>query len=273
MASSPQAGSVAEVVGRNTEQRGLAIIVTNDYKDVADLPTLNGTHKDGARMQDVFDKLEIANMWKKNVTGGEMKRLLNEIAQLDTLPQSYHSISFVFAVHGDNEELSLQDGVKMKVNDIVRALCPGQAPKIGVTPKLFFIDACRGPKKIKPVSVPTSHSSDLSPRGATNHINVPEKGNFLIAYSCIPDHMAYESEEGGVWLTALANALLRSKESIEAVLTEVREELDRKYKSPEHMQLSESVSRLLKKVYLNRERQPPPAHADQPANSSPSGMY
>jgi hypothetical protein len=129
MASSPQAGSVAEVVGRNTEQRGLAIIVTNDYKDVADLPTLNGTHKDGARMQDVFDKLEIANMWKKNVTGGEMKRLLNEIAQLDTLPQSYHSISFVFAVHGDNEELSLQDGVKMKVERHRTCTLPGPSTK------------------------------------------------------------------------------------------------------------------------------------------------
>jgi hypothetical protein len=155
MASSPQAGSVAEVVRRDTKQRGLAIIVTNDYKNAAGMSSLNGTHNDGASMQDVFNKLEIANMWKKNVTGDEMKRLLKDIAQLDTLPQSYHSISFVFAGHGkDNEELSLQDGVKMKVNDIVRALCPGQAPEIGVTPKLFFIDACRGPKNIQPVSVP-----------------------------------------------------------------------------------------------------------------------
>ena len=271
MASSPQAGSVAEVVGRNTKQRGLAIIVANGYKDVADFSTLDGTHKDGTRMQDVFNTLGIANMWKKNVTGNEMTKLLNEIAQLDTLPQSYHSISFVFAGHGkDNEELSLQDGVKMKVNDIVRALCPGQAPEIGVTPKLFFIDACRGPKKIKPVSVPTSGSGDVRPRGATN---VPEDGNYLVAYSCIPNHMAYESKEGGVWMMALAKALSRSKENIEAVLTEVREELNRDYQSFGPMQLSESVSRLLQKVYLNPERHPPPAHADQPANSFPTGMY
>jgi hypothetical protein len=88
-------------------------------------------------------------------------------------------------------------------------------------------------------------SGDLCPRGATNSINVPEEGNYLVAYPCIPNHIAYENGEGGVWMKALAEALLTSKENIEAVLTEVREELNRDYQRFGPMQLSESVSRLL----------------------------
>jgi hypothetical protein len=287
MANCVPPGTISEVLLQNPSKRGLAIIITNDYGG-ATAETLAGTRKDGAEMKRVFERLLIATLWKENVSGDDLHRLLREIPTLSLFPRTYESISFVFSGHGGKGDvLCMQDGSKMHMQEIVNAFLPRQAPNVGNIPKLFFIDACRGSETFQPVVVPRTggnvqvdrpQRSGTKDRGATDTrtVFVPPEGNTIIAYSNISRNKALESKEGGVWMKALAKRMAESKESIENVLTEVRSDLQHIYQNPiwrAHMQLPETISHLLRPVYLH-----PGAAAlrgnpvqQQPANVSPPG--
>ena len=282
MANCVPPGTISEVLLQNPSKRGLAIIITNDYGGAA---ALAGTRKDGARMQRVFDGLQIATLWKENVSGDDLRRLLREIP---TLPRTYESISFVYSGHGsEGDVLCMQDGSKMHMQEIVNAFLPRRAPNVGNIPKLFFIDACRGSETFQPVVVPRTggnvqvdrpQRSGTRDRGATDMrtVFVPPEGNTIIAYSNISRNRALEGREGGVWMKALAKRMAESKESIENVLTEVRSDLQHMYQDPNwrgHMQLPETISHLLRPVYLHPDGAALRGNPvqQQPANVSPPG--
>ncbi|CAI8037124.1 Caspase-2 [Geodia barretti] len=282
MANCVPPGTISEVLLQNPSKRGLAIIITNDYGGAA---ALAGTRKDGARMQRVFDGLQIATLWKENVSGDDLRRLLREIP---TLPRTYESISFVYSGHGsEGDVLCMQDGSKMHMQEIVNAFLPRRAPNVGNIPKLFFIDACRGSETFQPVVVPRTggnvqvdrpQRSGTRDRGATDMrtVFVPPEGNTIIAYSNISRNRALEGKEGGVWMKALAKRMAESKESIENVLTGVRSDLQHMYQDPNwrgHMQLPETISHLLRPVYLHPDGAALRGNPvqQQPANVSPPG--
>ena len=284
------AGSVAEVVQRNTSKRGLAIIVTNSHLQ-EEKRSLPGAEKDGTRMEGVFGSLNIATLRRQNITANGLRRLLAEVRALQGLPPTYKSISFVYSGHGREGGMLCMEGMPLEkqlvhIQEIVDAFLPKNAPNIGNVPKLFFIDACRGAGTFQPVMVPRDaavverpqKASRITQRGATDlaTVFVPPEGNTLLAYSNIQGQRALEDRnDGGVWMKALGKRMAVSKESIEAVLTEVREDLIKKYQEPlwrGHMQLPESVNRLITKVYLHPQAQPCEPVPLQAGNSSPPGV-
>ena len=273
-------GSISEVVKQNPSKRGLAVIVTNDYQG-----TLTGPSKDGARMKRVLESLKIATVWKENVTSDQLWKLLHEVQALPPLPRTYDSISFVFSGHGrEGDLLVMQEEQTVHLQGVVNSLLPRQARNIGAIPKLFFIDACRGSGTFQPVVVSRSGVVDRPQRSGTRDrggndmktLFVPPEGNVIIAYSNVQGQRALErSRNGGIWMQALAKKLAESRESIDTVLTEVREELHHMYQDPQwqmHMQLPETVSYLLRPVYLHPEAAPCKP-ALQPGNISPPGRY
>ena len=277
--------SVTELVRRHHSKRGLAVIITNDYSSSA-LETLAGPEKDGLRMKDVFEKLKIVPFWKHNVSKRELTDLLSEVARLER-PATYESLSFVFSGHGRKDsQICFQYGGTLRIQEVIDSLLPQRAINWGNTPKLFFFDACRGSQGMQPVMVPRSASKQpngaITDRGTTDlkTVLVPPQGNILVAYSNIHNHRALEGRDGGIWMNALANQLVESKESIETVLTEVRQQLQQTYQDTawrEHMQLPETVSRLLQPVYLNPQSQvplraPPQNGAAPPGKMSYSGQ-
>ena len=281
-------GSISEVVKQNPSKRGLAVIVTNDYRGVSGLETLTGPSKDGARMKRVLESLQIETVWRENVTSDQLWQLLHEVQALPPLPRKYDSISFVFSGHGrEGDLLVMQEGQTVHLQGVVNSFLPDQARNIGAIPKLFFIDACRGSGTFQPVMVPRSgvavqvdrpQTSGTRDRGGNDMktLLVPPEGNVIIAYSNVQGQRALErSRNGGIWMQALAKKLAESRESIDTVLTEVREELHHMYQDPQwqmHMQLPETVSSLLRPVYLHPEAAPCKP-ALQPGNISPPGRY
>ena len=239
-------------------------------------------------MQRTFEGLQIATLWRENVSRGDLRELLREIATL-SLPGTYKSVSFVFSGHGGaGDMLFMQDGNKMDMQEIVNAFLPGQARSVGNIPKLFFIDACRGNETFQPVVVPRTGGKNVQTdcpqrtgtrdRGGTEvkTVLVPPKGNTIIAYSNISKNRVLESKDGGVWMKALARKLAESRESIDTVLTQVREDLQHIYQDPnwrDKMQLPETISCLLRPVYLHPDAQHKGAAVSQPANVSPPGEY
>ena len=285
--ATPAAGQAAvdQLIRRNGSKRGLAVIVANDYSSTPKLKTLNGPEKDAARMTDAFNKLQIATLRRQNMKKGELMKLVTEVARLDC-PPSYRSISFVFSGHGsEHGVIYMQDGCALHVQDMVNALLPRQAHNIGIIPKLFFIDACRGSQDMNTVAVP--RAADRSPvlrngprriagRGATDvTLVVPDEGNVLVAYSTCNTYQAFETEDGGIWMKILAPKLVSSTEPITAVLEEVTEELMRRYQSsvwPHHqMQLPHIDSKLFGRVYLNPKSPQSSPAAFLPTDPMPPG--
>ena len=253
----------AEAIRNKPKASGLAVIVSNAYGTTPGLQVLNGTTEDGKLMTSAFKFLNFATLWRQNVTEHELMQLLSEVSHYHNYPESYKCIAFVFSGHGlDANHLYMQDGSLITVNSIVEALLPRLAPQIGSIPKLFFIDACRGKRVLSNEAVIVPRHGGISgivqetlQRGVSDEtLHVPPKGNFLVAYSTMPEYQSYEVKgKGGVWMTSLAERLRTSSDSVQDILSEVNKDLMQMFQEPETRALMtqpEYISRLHGKLYL-----------------------
>ncbi len=232
---------------KNAEACGLAIIVANRYERVS---PLNGTHKDAENMEKAFTKLNFAVHLELNISKDRMEKLADEAAAC-TYSDIHRCIAFVFSGHGYNEDptkkdtshhnfIMAEDWQAVSTKVIIQKFYPKKVPKIAKIPKLFFFDACRGGEAMD--AVPVARGGELKP------LKYPPEGNFLVAYSNMPDCKSYElMGRGGIWMSALAKVLPNSDLPVESVLTQVRERVNALFqkKSLEgYMQQPESLNRL-----------------------------
>ena len=151
--------------------------------------------------------------------------MLEAVATFRFTPEyQYKRIVFVFSGHGRSDSVCTHTG-DIPIAGIMDKFQPCNAPSLDKLPKLFFIDACRGDSTMQAVVVP---------RGGED---VPTKivapyGNCLVAYSTMRRYRAYESTDGGIWITLLAQKLLEVSKSIGDVLVDVNGALDELYQSP-----------------------------------------
>ena len=277
MAAAPDSTtlSLRELVRRNLSKRGLAIIITNEYLGSA--RRLVGTKKDGERMKIAFSRLDIANIWRQNVTKYQLNRLLKEVAEIGPCPATYESISFVFSGHGNKEVIGLEDGTVEEILKVIDAFVPLKSPQIAAIPKLFFIDACRGDETIGPVTVPNRRRErslryELQPQPST--FLIPPKGNCLVAYSTSAPYVSFDHPDGSKWSEILADTMCKSTDHIEDVLTQVRQDYYQNEKNSGYMQMPETRSTLLQKVYLNRvSHRSTRSIASRRAPEQPSRVY
>eukprot|EP00731_Ephydatia_muelleri_P031346 Em0022g860a len=184
-----------------------------------------------------------------NPTQVELEAALRAVAMYPDYPPSYKRFVFIFAGHGLNEQIVVKDGFVRITENVIVPLEAKNACSLATVPKLFFIDACRGPLQDNGVIV-ASRGGEV-----VESIKVPEKGNMLIAYSTLPHYEALEdSSSGGLWLKTLASELRNSNDSITDVLTTVRKKvlyqcmhLRTKDGAPIH-QVSQSDDTLFEKV-------------------------
>ncbi len=291
MASVPQ-----KVISKHSTSKGFALIISNDYCDTPsqlDLPPLAGTKKDAQQMASAFKTLNIVTLCEHNLTRARLMQLVYETAQSTNYPRESTCIAFVFSGHGyERNHLYMQDGKKVKIEQLVEQFLPRKAPKIANIPKLFFIDACRGDQEMHSITVPKGIAGLKVRGGKSISLEVPPEGNYLLAYSTMPCYRSYEFQgEGGIWMTTLARRLRAAAdrgESIEDILTAVNEDLIQRYQSHEwktQVQQPEKISRLNKRVYLGPQKEtslPPitwaPGHEskkkevqDQSIRSPPTG--
>ena len=256
--------SVTSEVDANPKAKGLAIIITNDYIGTPEFPhkldELNGTMKDGENFWSTFSSLKFVVHWEHNVNTERLEQIMYEVKHLKHKKvKDYKCIVLVFSGHGTSGNyVYMHDRKEVNISEhLIAPLLPESVKEFGNIPKLFFIDACRGSKTMKTVVVPKgkSASEGTSPsRGSSliSNLKVPAKGNFLVAYSTMPEYRAYEDGAGGIWLTVLAKKIMESPGvSIGDVLTDVNEELLEMTQSKEFVvQQPEQLNRLNKKVFL-----------------------
>ena len=230
---------------------GLAVIVTNDYTDTTKLDDLVGTLCDGKNLSEAFTKLRFAVHWERNVDQNELKKIIDEISSLEyQLVENYRCIIFIFAGHGcEGDNLFMQDGTTINIcKDIIDPLLSTKSNKVQ---KIFLIDACRGRKD---TIVPRCNGPPEELMVASMK-EIPNKGGFLVAYSTMPQHKAYEDKQkGGLWFSTFVKLLQVKKYlslSIEDLLTEVNGEMEREMQRSGKFQQPEKISRLSKIVYLD----------------------
>ena len=97
---------------------GLAIIISNDYKDVHTRPTLNGTEKDGKAMMDALQFLGHATIHLHNVNYASLLDLLRQAEQAK-YPSCCRRLVFVFAGHGEEDIIITSDDKHIKIQTIV----------------------------------------------------------------------------------------------------------------------------------------------------------
>ena len=268
--------SVESTLRQQPSAFGFALIISNDYVGISSLPPLWGTEKDAEAMRDAFAHLNIVVLWKKNLSLEAMLQSVRETTECRKNPEKCVCIAFVFSGHGyDSRQLYTQDEKKVDIERIITEFYPKNAAHIGNVPKLFFIDVCRGSQEVEPVAVPKGAGQGVPEtqkmpaaaepaalaldRGATVSLSqlVPGEGNYLIAYSTMPDYKAYEmTGRGGIWMTTVARKLRSSRASIDDVLTEVNQEMLKKFQEGkwDRMQQPEKVSTLNRKVFLHPDR-------------------
>lgn len=261
------------------DSKGLAVIITNDYRENSGYTELTGTIEDGDRLKTAFEKLGFAVHWEKNASLETLKRLVYELGDLEyESVKDYKCIALVFSGHGvTGGELITQDGKSFDTcSQLISPILPGRAPKIGGIPKIFVIDACRGDNRTETVKVPkiatgkgnaVDDDSELSrpkPEGDPVHQkkggyeiplqDLPKEGNFLVAYSTLPGCIANEYKgqiKGSLWLDIIARKVQECDVSVEDLLTDVNEELLNKCREEKYdYQQPEKVSRLNKRLYL-----------------------
>lgn len=249
--AAPAAVDLSSTVSNNPRANGLAVIISNDYAQVQQLKTLDGTLIDAHRMKSTFERLNFAVLQQRNVTQVKLMALLKQVASYERYPPSYRRLAIVFSGHGSsNHQLYTQDGKAVDIEGMFQMFFPERAHHLGNIPKLFFIDACRGDTQAVSVMVPKG-GEERKP------LFVPEQGNFLVAYSTTPGRLSYEKKgSGGLWMSLLARKLESEDASVLDILTRVNTELVEMYQEPGQMgvvQQPELVSRLNEEVYLLRE--------------------
>ena len=223
---------------------GVALIITNDYRGSSMKP-LTETHNDGEKMARVLKELNyVTSLWR-NVTCTKMQWLLREASQMKC-PKSYCSIVIVFSGHGtadkDNKVYIItQDSVNFPVRDFVDPFMPKNSEAIATTHKVFLIDACLGqrdayrfavtvpvPKGGEPVPRPAIHEVENKGGRPVVTIDLPEEGNYILAYSTSIGDQSYEiMNQGGMWLNALSQKIWDKghTESVVNILSEVTGDL------------------------------------------------
>ena len=231
--------AVAEAVDKVDNPRGLAVVVTNEYKNFP------GDHRpgmktDGQAMEDAFKSLGFATLWKPNKSSEEMKVLVKSVVKYfqDNPPPTHYVVAFVFSGHGGEGDLLIgEDNENVHLNsEIVQPLA--EEREIGNIPKLFFINACRGLNEL--VALGRRSAREL----------ITAKGNYYVAYSTIPKHVAYTSGDpnsGSAWMQILAKNLQVISEPVSVIVETTNGELWKMYEThPEirKWQQPESVDRL-----------------------------
>ncbi len=241
--------SIEQVIKKDSQANGLAIIISNDYKKTKQLQPLEGTVKDNENMSSTFKSLRLAVVSRHNVCLNEMLKLLHSIVNFKCYPPTYKRLVFVFSGHGNSDHLLYTNDAALNTISIKYILDQFyDASNLVKIPKMFFIDACRGDQRNPGVRVP---------RGGISITDiVPAEGNWLLAYSTLPKHKSYEEQgKGGVWMSKLAIKLRIEDTSLADILVSVNESLMELYQEDRTypLQQPEFISRLNSNIYFLRE--------------------
>jgi hypothetical protein len=247
---------ISECIIENPTARGLGIVITNDYIGTQNSP-LPGTCKDGYELLELLVHSNFIVLWLHNIDGQAISDVMDEVKSLEEhenreFIQKYECILFAFSGHGNElnkKNIVMQDSSTVNVEtDILQPLLPSSIRKFGEVPKVLLIDACRG--HLATATISTKLSLDVITKDT-----LPAEGNYLLAYATMPGHLSYMNiySPGSAWMQEVADLARKSTKSIEGVLVNVNENLNKRANKGEiYFQQPDMHVRLLREVHIYR---------------------
>ena len=185
----------------SSKLRGVAVIIGNSYaredlplrrRKLVPLPTLLN---DVNRLRAVLEYLKILTIVKLNATKADLSELfLHPLGQSSRSgPQTCHRFVFAFCGHVDDDCVYCEDEECVNFIDIIKIISLCDSFKS--IPRLFFFDVSRNTK--------------LSIKAGNWQSQILEIDDILVAFSTSPRYETFDSVVGSVWISILANKLLK----------------------------------------------------------------
>ena len=230
---------ISERVFCLAEKRGLAILVTCDYRDTS-TPSVNplpSTNVDADEMKLTFEQFDydIHQLSNAAATQQAVVSLLDEASHylsqyrggVVNKDGGKKVIIFAFSGHvTDNDQIMTNDGKLLNLPEQVR-LPLVKHREVSEIPKLFFMDVSRGSNTF-------------------NNKNRQLKTNYRIDYSTISDHMSYATRHGSAWMPVLARELRERDDTFSNIVDTVNQNVY----GTEKRQQPETLSRLSGRLKL-----------------------
>lgn len=171
---------------------GLAVIINNEYFSVKSVETRRGARVDEENLKIVLRFLGYKVHLYRNVDYDGMFSILKKIQQFDHTP--YDSFVCCILSHGSKDTVLASNNLQVNIGDLTAYLNGEKCPSLVGKPKLFFIQACRGEKLQKRVTVDGE--------------GLPNTSDFFFSFAVPFGYRAFQHVEKGSWyVTELCRAL------------------------------------------------------------------
>ena len=183
---------------------GLAVVITNENFSGKSLGTRRGAGIDEENLKIVLRFLGYRVQIYRNVDSNGMSSIFKKVREFD------HSLydSFICCIlsHGTKDAVYASNSIQVNIGDLTGELNGDKCHTLAGKPKLFFIQACRGDKLQKRVTVDGE--------------SLPNTSDFFFSFAVPLGYQAFLNSEKGSWyITELCRAL--GEHAVHAPLIEI----------------------------------------------------
>ena len=256
----------------STYPRGPALIINNEkFQAKSGLPDRPGTEKDGKALQHLFTSSGFVTSTFNDLTAGGMQQVLQSYAKRDHTKAQCLIVAIL--THGrKGGSLYGVDGRLVKVETLTEFFTGRKCPSLVGKPKLFFIQACRGPKR--DTAVKGYEETDSSPQtnetaDGLKEVFLPSQSDFLLSFSTVEGYVSRRDKTYGSWYVRdLVEVLTKnaSDEHLLDMLTMVNDKVSKRSASEDGYKQTSSVKTELRKKLFFKPGEYDLNHLDREPN-------
>ncbi|NXS55152.1 CASP3 protein, partial [Brachypteracias leptosomus] len=187
------------------QSRALIIVNTHFYsRDGDEVPpgVRQGAKREAEKLSRSLSRLNYKVLLMHNKTAEEIKALYQ---QERSCPQGQFFLSIISSHGGDGFILGC-DSEPLQLRWIFQVLAPERCPALTTTPKIFFIQACRGHQLDPGVVLECDGDQpEWEPDGFSDYLSIPPQTAAM--FSCSPGYVAFQNPLSSMFLQALLKVL------------------------------------------------------------------
>lgn len=208
------------------DKRGICLIINNC--NFTSMPMREGTNIDKESLKAVFQWLGFEVCTEQDCDKKRMLEVLKDLAGRDHTGAD--CVVCCVLSHGCVDGVFGTDEGKVTFRELKESL---QCSSLFRKPKLFFIQACRGTSKQRPMWPQNNRADDVTfSDAAVPTDSIPEAADFLLAMSTVPEHESLREKTKGTWfIQALCHnlkQLVPRGVDLLSILTQVNNDVSRK---------------------------------------------
>ena len=223
-------------------EHGVALIINNmEWNKVQGKPLMctRDAENDGLALKEALKTIGYQVIYKRNLTGEEMRQKLVEMRDKHNIRSSDDSFVCCILSHGGKDGVYGVDKKCVSIQDLSTTLEPDVCRDLVDKPKIFFVQACRGTSTSTAV-----YDTDEDPQPIHS---VPRRADFFVSYATDPGNIALQHD----YPQFLSQELVVPNMSLDDIVMEVNKRLAANVPNEdEHQQIGEVVHTMRGRVYF-----------------------